>query len=109
MLAAIIPLREDCLRPSRRCRASPAGQWDRGYAGRLFGWAKDQTHVSRKIVRRMPWMKSFVVIRRRWVVERSFAWIMKCQRLARDYEQLPCAAETLVVIAAAATLVRQCP
>ena len=57
-------------------------------------------------VRHMPWMKGIVVIRRSWVVERTFALIMKCRRLARDYEQLPRVAETLILIAASATLVR---
>ncbi len=82
---------------------------DGGYAGRLVRWAKDKTHITLEIVRRMPWMKGFVVIRRRWVVERTFAWIMKCRRLARDYEQLASVAETLVTIAASATLVRRWP
>jgi transposase len=82
---------------------------DGGYAGKLVSWAKDKTHVALEIVRRMPWMKGFVVIRRRWVVERTFAWIMKCRRLVRDYEQLPHVAETLIAIAAAATLLRRWP
>jgi len=82
---------------------------DGGYAGRLVAWAKDKTHVTLEIVRRMPWMTGFVVVRRRWVVERTFAWIMKCRRLARDYEQLTCITETLITIAAAATLVRRWP
>jgi len=77
---------------------------DGGYAGKLVGWAKDKTHVVLEIVRRMPWMKGFVVIRRRWVVERTFAWIMKCRRLVRDYEQL-----TRVPEAATVTLVRRWP
>ena len=76
---------------------------DGGYAGKLVAWAKDKTHVALEIVRRMPWMKGFVVIRRRWVVERTFAWIMKCRRLVRDYEQLTRVAETLITIAAGAT------
>jgi transposase len=80
---------------------------DGGYAGRLVKWAKDKTNVTLEIVRRMPWMKGFVVIRRRWVVERTFAWIMKCRRLARDYEQLPSVVETLITIAASATLLRR--
>jgi hypothetical protein len=46
---------------------------DGGYAGRLVKWAKDKTNVTLEIVRRMSWMKGFVVIRRRWVVERTFA------------------------------------
>jgi transposase len=80
---------------------------DGGYAGRLVEWARDKTHVTLEIVRRMPWMKGFVVIRRRWVVERTFAWIMKCRRLARDYEQLARVSETLILIAACATMVRR--
>jgi transposase len=82
---------------------------DGGYAGKLVSWARDKTHVVLEIVRRMPWMKGFVVLRRRWVVERTFAWIMKCRRLVRDYEQLTRVAETLITIAAAVTLLRRWP
>jgi transposase len=57
---------------------------DGGGAGRLIEWARDKTNVTLEIVKRMPWMKGFVVIRRRWVVERTDPWIMKCRRLARD-------------------------
>jgi transposase len=80
---------------------------DGAYAGRLVAWARGKTNVTLEIVRRMPWMKGFVVIRRRWVVERTDPWIMKCRRLARDYEQLPSVVETLITLAAAATLLRR--
>jgi len=80
---------------------------DGGYAGKLVAWSKDKANISIEIVRREPYMKGFVVIRRRWVVERTFAWIMKCRRLVRDYEQLPAVAETLITIAASATLIRR--
>ncbi len=80
---------------------------DGGYAGKLVSWAKDKTHVVLEIVRRMPWMKGFVVIRRRWVVERTFAWTLKCRRLARDYRQLTRTSETLITIAAITILVRR--
>ena len=33
--------------------------------------------------------RGFVLLPRRWVVERSFAWMARCRRLARDYERLP--------------------
>jgi len=33
--------------------------------------------------------KGFVLLLRRWVVERSFAWVTRFRRLARDYERLP--------------------
>lgn len=47
-------------------------------------------------MKRPPGVKGFVVIRRRWVVERIFAWILKCRRVVRDYEQLTTGAETLI-------------
>ena len=79
---------------------------ERVFAGKLVSWASDKTHVVLEIVRRRPWMKGVVVLRRRWVVERTFAWIMKCRRLVRDYEHLTRVAETLITIPAAATLLR---
>jgi transposase len=80
---------------------------DGGYAGRLVAWAKDKTHIVLEIVRRNATAKGFEVLPRRWIVERTFAWIMKNRRFARDYEQLTEVAETLIVIAACATLVRR--
>ncbi|SEG22947.1 Transposase DDE domain-containing protein [Jhaorihella thermophila] len=73
---------------------------DGGYAGRLVAWAQDKAHVALEIVKRPRGANGFVVIRRRWVVERTFAWIMKCRRLVR-------VAEALITIAAIATLVRR--
>ncbi|WP_333834501.1 transposase [Rubrimonas sp.] len=46
-------------------------------------------------------------MRLRRVVERTFAWIMKCRRLVRDCEQLSAVSETLIAIAAIATFVRR--
>lgn len=80
---------------------------DGGYAGRLVGWAKDKTFIVLEIIRRKAMVKSFEVLPRRWVVERTFAWIMKNRRFARDCERPTSVAETLIVIAACATLVRR--
>ena len=82
---------------------------DAGYAGRLVRWAKDKTHIIIEIVRRTPGTRGFEVLRRRWVVERTFAWIVKNRRFVRDYEQLTSVAETLITIAASATLIRRWP
>jgi transposase len=49
------------------------------------------------------------LLRRRWVVERTFAWIVKNRRFVRDYEQLTAVAETLIIVAATATLIRRWP
>ncbi len=80
---------------------------DGGDAGRLGGWAQDKAHVALEIVRRPRGAKGFVVIRRRWVVERTFAWIMKCRRLVRDYEQITRVPEALITVAAIAPLARR--
>nr|WP_319936814.1 transposase [Limibaculum sediminis] len=80
---------------------------DGGYARRLVTWAQNKTHVALEIVKRPPSANGFVVSRRHWVVERTFAWIVKCRRLVRDYEQLTAVAETLVTIAAIATILRR--
>lgn len=82
---------------------------DGGYAGRLVRWAKAKTHIIVEIVKRNPAAIGFEVLRRRWVVERTFAWIVKNRRFVRDYEQLTAVAETLITIAAAATLIRRWP
>lgn len=82
---------------------------DGGYAGRLVCWAKERTHIVLEVVKRSAEQVGFAVIRRRWVVERTFAWIVKNRRFVRDYEQLPAVAETLITIAAAATLIRRWP
>lgn len=82
---------------------------DGGYAGKLVAWARNKTHITLEVVRRLPFMTSFVVLRRRWVVERTDPWIMKCRRLVRDYEQLTGLAETPITIAASATLIPRWP
>lgn len=80
---------------------------DGGYAGRLLRWAERQTHMILEVVKRSVGQTGFAVIRRRWVVERTFAWIIKNRRFVRDYEQLTAVAETLITIAATATLIRR--
>lgn len=82
---------------------------DGGYAGRLLRWAERQTHMILEVVKRSVGQTGFAVIRRRWVVERTFAWIIKNRRFVRDYEQLTAVAETLITIAATATLIRRWP
>ncbi len=77
--------------------------------GRLVFWAKRQTHIVLEVVKRSAEQVGFAVIRRRWVVERTFAWIVKNRRFVRDYEQLTAVAETLITIAATATLIRRWP
>lgn len=62
---------------------------DGGYSGRLVTWAKTVLHLTITIVKRTDDTKGFVVLPRRWVVERTFGWLTHHRRLVRDYERRP--------------------
>jgi transposase len=76
---------------------SVALMWaDGGYAGQLVEWARRVLRVTLEIVRKPADQKGFAVLPRRWVVERTLSWLMRCRRLVRDYERLPDSHETMV-------------
>jgi len=72
---------------------------DQGYAGALEAWAEDWTGWEMEIVHRPKGTKGWVVLPRRWVVERTFAWLGRNRRLSKDYEQLPASSEAFIQIA----------
>lgn len=63
---------------------------DGGYQGAVFreGVERAITKLDVEIVKRSDQAKGFVVLPKRWVVERSFAWFNRCRRLAKDWECL---------------------
>ena len=63
---------------------------DGGYQGPKFRAAQKKIlpHLVTEIVKRSDNAKGFEVIPRRWVVERTFAWLGRCRRLAKDFENL---------------------
>jgi transposase len=63
---------------------------DGGYQGPQFQGAvgKVLAKVNVEIVKRCDQAKGFVVLPKRWVVERTFAWLGRCRRLAKDWECL---------------------
>jgi putative transposase len=63
------------------------------------GWAKQFGNWVLELVRKPDGQKGFVVLPRRWVVERTFAWLMNSRRLARDYERLTKSSEAMVHLA----------
>lgn len=69
---------------------------DGGYAGKLLEWARHRLRLTVEIVRKPLGIKTFQVLPRRWVVERTFAWITKCRRLDHDYERLPEHSEAMI-------------
>lgn len=66
---------------------------DAGFAGMLVDWTQRVLRTVLHIVRKAPGQIGFAVIERRWVVERSLAWLTSHRRLARDYERQPATAE----------------
>ena len=61
------------------------------WSGNLWTWVKKGQPVP---VIEKPVV--FVVLKRRWVVERTFAWLGKSRRMSRDFEALPATSENLV-------------
>lgn len=63
---------------------------DGGYQGEQFqcGMKAALGQVQIEIVKRSDQVSGFVVLPKRWVVERTFAWLNRCRRLAKDWENL---------------------
>jgi len=63
---------------------------DGGYQGPQFAnaVAKVRPHLNVEIVKRSDPISRFVVLPKRWIVERTIAWLNRCRRLAKDWENL---------------------
>ena len=75
------------------------------YAGKLASWAATMKMTLCIVARRNP--HAFEVLPRRWVVERTFAWISKHRRTVRDYERLPASHEAMILWAMIALMARR--
>jgi len=62
---------------------------DSAYAGQLVTWADTRLRITLRTVSRPKGAKGFVVLPRRWRVERTIGWLMHARRNVRDYERLP--------------------
>lgn len=95
---------------------------DQGYAGALRQWTREHTGMTLEVV--YPWWRNlqryfpdlldemgfqpgFRVLPRRWVVERTFAWLGRSRRLSRDYERLPTSSEALIYLTSVRLLLRR--
>jgi transposase len=98
------------------------GWVDQGYRGEFLGWVKQHFGVTLEVVARRdggrrgrwlppgaepPVVPAFQVVPRRWVVERSFAWLGRSRRLVRDYEFCLATSEAVIYLAASQLLVRR--
>jgi putative transposase len=79
---------------------------DGGYSGKLLAWGQAMFGWLLVVVKRTE-AHTFKVLPKRWIVERSFAWINHSRRLSKDYELLPAISETMIQIAFVHLLLRR--
>lgn len=80
---------------------------DQGYTGVAAREAAAQQGIDLVVVKLDQAKRGFVLLPRRWVVERSFAWATRFRRLAKDYERLPETVEGLSFLAFACLMLQQ--
>ena len=81
---------------------------DGGYDGQPFlMWVMNVCCWIVQVVLRPEQTKGFVLLKKRWVVERTFGWLMGSRQLVRDYELLPQTSETLIYLAMIRIMVRR--
>jgi len=81
---------------------------DSAYSGaQLLDWVSYQFECVLEVVRKKKGLQGFHVLPRRWVVERTFAWLGRSRRLSKDYERKPTSSEAQVYLASGRLLLRQ--
>ena len=78
-----------------------------GYRGELVEWVKRTFRYCLEVILRSDDMKGFVVLPKRWVVERTFAWLSNHRRLSKDYERYTKTSETMIQIAMLRLMLRR--
>lgn len=95
------------LRRLHECYASIRIVWcDAGFKATLIALACSLWQIALEVVPRRQ-KKEFLPLKRRWVVERTFAWLSSARRLAKDYERLPQSHQAFVELAMIRLLLRR--
>jgi putative transposase len=79
---------------------------DSAYSGALVTWCYEQFQIVLDIVSRPAGCKGFVLLPRRWVVERTFAWLGNYRRLSKDYEEHISSSEGMIYLASIHRMLR---
>ena len=91
---------------SRWCRLKLI--WaDGGYRGELITWVKQTLGWTLEIVEKLGDQVGFQVLPKRWIVERTFAWLNRQRRLSKDYERLPATSEAFIYVAMIRLMVKR--
>lgn len=83
---------------------------DGAYAGPLVQWVEElrpQRPIRLEITKRADAVKGFVVIPKRWIVERTFGWFNRYRRLSKDYELLPATSEAMIQVTMIHLMIRR--
>jgi putative transposase len=80
---------------------------DGGYRGALVAWVEEILGWKLEIVEKQASLIGFQILPKRWIVERTFGWLVRQRRLARDYERLPETSESFIYIAMIRLMVRR--
>lgn len=80
---------------------------DGAYQGSLVEWVRQTLDAVLEIVKREPGQKGFKVQPKRWVVERTFAWLGNYRRLSKDYERLSRTSEGMIYLASIKTMLKR--
>ena len=80
---------------------------DGGYRGQLLVWVAAHCRYRLTVVLRTDDQKGFVVVPRRWVVERTFAWLNHNRRLSKDYEGCTTTSESMIYLAMIRLMLRR--
>jgi putative transposase len=70
---------------------------DAGYPGALASWAWRILGCLVEFVQRPKGQKGFVVLKGRWVIERTFGWLGRSRRLSKDYEETPESSRAMIL------------
>jgi transposase len=115
--AAVVPANET-ERAGAKVLLKPLLEWfpwlrkiwvDSGYCGPDFAaWVRDQRpKLEIEVIKRSDDLRGFHVLPKRWIVERTFAWLVQNRRLARDYEQSESSATGLIYVAMIRLMLRR--
>lgn len=77
------------------------------YGGLVANWVKENLGCELEIVKPPEGTKGFTVLARRWVVERTFAWLSRSRRLSRDYERKVESSEAMIYLRMTQVMVRR--
>lgn len=80
---------------------------DGGYAGKLIEWTWKLRRWVLEIVKRNDDLSGFVILPKRWIVERTFAWLNRYRRLSKDYETLTNSSENVIYLAMIQLMLRR--